>query len=287
MQPYLDKHGSNDPLSDRGSRERDLVAIVGKLVRELHPQRTKSYAIALSSRLEQDLGIDSLARTELILRVERAFRLRLPIDVLGQVETVADLLDALEQAPASKGVAHDELLTTLSLPVVPAAVEARTLVDVLEWHVAHHPDRLHLTVLEDDGTKSALTYSQLAETRGASPPALSRVTSCPATASRSCCRRASTFSQCFFGVLYAGAAPVPIYPPMRLAQIRGPFAATGRHSAQRRRTHPRHHARRAGARRAVAGAGGKSGVRRKRGDAGGPTRATSRCLLRRMKARPR
>ncbi|WP_312029706.1 acyl carrier protein [Methylocystis sp. H62] len=94
MQPYLDKHGSNDPLSDRGSRERDLIAIVGKLVRELHPQRTKSYAIALSSRLEQDLGIDSLARTELILRVEHAFRLRLPIGLVGQVETVADLLEA-------------------------------------------------------------------------------------------------------------------------------------------------------------------------------------------------
>ena len=220
MQPYLDKHGSNDPLSDRGSRERDLVAIVGKLVRELHPQRTKSYAIALSSRLEQDLGIDSLARTELILRVERAFRLRLPIDVLGQVETVADLLEALEQAPASKGVAHDELLTTLSLPVVPAAVEARTLVEVLNWHVTHHPDRLHLTLLQDDATiVGTLTYSQLAAKARRVAAGLIARDILPGDRVALMLPTSIEFFVAFFGILFAGAVPVPIYPPMRLAQL--------------------------------------------------------------------
>ena len=39
-----------------------------------------------------------------------------------------------------------------ALPPVPAATEARTLVEVLEWHVARHADRTHLTVLQDETT---------------------------------------------------------------------------------------------------------------------------------------
>ena len=219
MQPYSDEHGSKDLPPSRGSHERDLIAIVGKLVRELHPRR-KSYDIALSSRLERDLGIDSLARTELILRVERAFRLRLPIDVLGQAETVGDLFEALEQAPASKELAHEESLATPSLPVVPAAVEARTLIEVLDWHVKHHPDRLHLTFLQDDATiVGALTYSQLAAKARRVAAGLIAQDILPGDRVALMLPTSLEFFVTFFGILYAGAVPVPIYPPMRLAQL--------------------------------------------------------------------
>ncbi|TJV72611.1 MAG: fatty acyl-AMP ligase, partial [Mesorhizobium sp.] len=51
-----------------------------------------------------------------------------------------------------------------ALPPVPAATEAKTLVEVLDWHVAQHPDRLHLTVLQDDTTAlGAMTYAELAQ----------------------------------------------------------------------------------------------------------------------------
>ena len=49
----------------------------------------------MTSRLEQDLGIDSLARIELSLRIERAFRRRLPPSTVGAAETLGDLLNAL------------------------------------------------------------------------------------------------------------------------------------------------------------------------------------------------
>jgi acyl carrier protein len=55
-------------------RERNLITIVGELARELHPQHVRPDTISLSSRLERDLGIDSLGRTELVLRLERIFR---------------------------------------------------------------------------------------------------------------------------------------------------------------------------------------------------------------------
>ena len=78
-----------DPARQRdvGSPERELLALVSELVRELHPQRTRFIDVTPASRLDRDLGIDSLGRTELILRIERAFRVRLPIAVMGEADT--------------------------------------------------------------------------------------------------------------------------------------------------------------------------------------------------------
>src|SRR6516165_5787712 len=87
--------------ADRAARERDLLAVVGGLARELHPQHGRIDEISLSSRLEKDLGIDSLGRTELVLRLERAFGARLPINLVAEADTVGDLLRALEQASRS------------------------------------------------------------------------------------------------------------------------------------------------------------------------------------------
>jgi 1-acyl-sn-glycerol-3-phosphate acyltransferase len=219
MRPRPDEHDSNDPSSDRDASERDLVAIVEKLVRELHPQRI-SYDISLSSRLERDLGIDSLARTELILRVERAFRLRLPIDAIGRADTVGELLEAIERAPAGKRLWHEESLATQALPVVPAATEARTLVEVLEWHVVQHPDRLHLTFLQDDAAiVGALTYKQLATKAQRVAAGLIARDIVPGDRVALMLPTSLEFFVAFFGILYAGAVPVPIYPPMRLAQL--------------------------------------------------------------------
>ena len=50
-----------------------------------------------------------------------------------------------------------------ALPTVPAASEATTLIEVLEWHAARHSNRLHLTVLQDEVTVlGTLTYGELA-----------------------------------------------------------------------------------------------------------------------------
>src|SRR5450759_3776475 len=90
--------GSDSPTGVRELRERDLITVVTALVRELHPQRSRFIDVLPSSRIEHDLGIDSLGRTELILRIERAFRVRLPAQTIGEAETVHDLVRALEQA---------------------------------------------------------------------------------------------------------------------------------------------------------------------------------------------
>ena len=220
MSERLDEAESPAALAEQALRERDVIALVAALVRELHPQRIRFIDVRLASRIERDLGIDSLARTELILRIERAFRVRLPAQTIGEAETVHDLVRALEQAGPALRRAALETPSGPALPTVPAASEARTLIEVLEWHAARHPDRLHLTVLQDEATVlGSLTYAELAARARAVARGLIARDVAPGDRVALMLPTSIDYFIAFFGILYAGAVPVPIYPPMRLSQI--------------------------------------------------------------------
>src|SRR3974377_818536 len=199
--------------------ERDLIAVVAELVRELHPPRFRLIEIGPSSRIERDLGIDSLGRTELILRIERAFRVRLPAQSFSEAETVHDLMRALEQARPAQGRLAVEVQTA-AIASVPPAREARTLIEVLEWHAAQHQNRLHLTVLQDETTVlGTLTYAQLASRARSVARGLIERDIAPGDRVALMLPTSIDFFAAFFGILYANAVPVPIYPPLRLSQL--------------------------------------------------------------------
>jgi 1-acyl-sn-glycerol-3-phosphate acyltransferase len=192
-----------------------LIAVISGFLSDLHPGRAATLRVSPSSRLERDLGIDSLARTELALRIERSFRVRLPGTAIGEVETVRDLLRLLGQACPAVDIGPEAIAKPV-LPGVSAALEARTLVEALEWHTAYHPDRLHLTVLADDtATLATMTYRELAE--AARDAAQGMIDRDIASGDRVALMLPTglDFFVAFFAILYAGAVPVPIYPPMR------------------------------------------------------------------------
>jgi acyl carrier protein len=202
-------------------REPALTAIVDGLARELHPQHSRRGNASLSSRLERDLGIDSLGRTELVMRLERAFGIRLPINLVAEAETIGDLLQAVEQAEQSGARIAAAPPPLAPLPsVIAAATEATTLLDVLAWHVDQHPERLHATVLEDE-TKivSTLTYGELDTAARATAAGLIERDILPGDRVALMLPTGNDFFVAFFGILYAGAVPVPIYPPMQRSQI--------------------------------------------------------------------
>jgi acyl carrier protein len=215
-----DQHGIFAPPPNPASRARDLIAMVRSLVAELHPQRVKFVDITLSSRLQQDLGIDSLGRMELILRIERAFQRRLSVNVMGEADTVGDILAVLEQAQTVAVPHAPPIAEQPSLPAVAAAITARTLIDVLDWHLAQHPDRRHLTLLQDDSAALAtLTYRELEEAARLVAAGLIEQDVAPGDRVAIMLPTSIDFFAAFFGILYADAIPVPIYPPMQLSQI--------------------------------------------------------------------
>ena len=202
-----------------GGTSRALIAVITDLVRELHGQGGRALDVSLSSRLDRDLGIDSLGRTELVLRIERVFRLRLPVGVMGEADTVADILSALEQAaPDTRvGVAVEAPIGTQP---VAAASQAQTLVEVLEWHAARNPDRRHVTVLQDESTVLAtMTYGELSMAARAVAAGLIARDIVPGDRVALMLPTGTDFFTAFFGILYTGAVPVPIYPPMQLSQL--------------------------------------------------------------------
>src|SRR5438477_8278700 len=136
---------------DTRSQEHDVIGLVRELVRELAPQRLRRGDVTLASRLDRDLGIDSLARTELILRIERAFRVRLSVTEVAEMESVRDLLGALGNA-APGGItafAPDVAAHAATAPIGQPG-HAKPLTAMLDWHAEHHPDHLHVTVPQDD-----------------------------------------------------------------------------------------------------------------------------------------
>jgi len=208
-------------VSDPAEREREIQGVVERLVRELHAAPVGAIVVTPRSRLDRDLGIDSIGRTELMLRIERLLHLKLPAGVSTEAETVGDLLAAIERAAARAAPVHAVAAPPpRTLPPVTAPDQARTLVEALEWHVARHPDRLHLTLLDDEGSvERTLTYAELAEAARRVAAGLIARDVEPGDRIALMLPTGIDFFAGFFGALYAGAVPVPIYPPTRLSQI--------------------------------------------------------------------
>ena len=217
----LDLNEKNRALSDTPQAQA-LLAVVTDLVRELRGSSSALLNISLSSRLDRDLGIDSLGRTELVMRIERAFRIRLPISVMAEAGTVGDLLTALPKAksePAPSAHAVADLPRADTLAIVPPA-EAKTLIETLEWHVARNPDRPQVTVLQDENDVIAtITYGELAKAARQLASGLIARDVVPGDRVALMLPTGVDFFVAFFGTLYAGAVPVPIYPPMQLSQL--------------------------------------------------------------------
>jgi 1-acyl-sn-glycerol-3-phosphate acyltransferase len=173
--------------------------------------------VSLDDALDRDLGIGSLERVELLSRLEQAFAVRFPDSVLGEAETGHDLVAAVLGGGAA---APEAVIPPTALEAgVPAAAGARTLVEVLRWHAERHPDRVHVVLRRDDGSEETITAGDLwTEARTVAGALLARGVE-PATSVALMLRTERAFFSTFFGILLAGAVPVPIYPPFRADRL--------------------------------------------------------------------
>ena len=127
-----------------------LLELVRELGSELHPARRIS--VTLDSALDRDIGLDSLGRVELILRMERRFGVNLPEGTLVNAETPRDLLKALVFARPSAGADAGMPLPSVARADSTAMPEhARTMVEALDWHLEAHPQRVHITLTGESG----------------------------------------------------------------------------------------------------------------------------------------
>jgi acyl-CoA synthetase (AMP-forming)/AMP-acid ligase II/acyl carrier protein len=259
-----------------------LLELVRRLAAELRRQSGVA-PVSLDSLLDRDLGFDSLARVELLARIEQAFGVSLPEQALVTAETPRDLLRAVQGCTSAAGAgragaaavqgctsvphrdvpmprAHDSRdgggrtasgtavedarerpagaaarqiqPQRISTEVLPAALgEAQAapdttdnLVALLDWHVRAHPGRPHITVNETSLTsgeeqEETLSYAALQEGARNVAAGLRAHDVQPGQAVAIMLPTSLEYFFCFYGILLAGAIPVPIYPPLRASQI--------------------------------------------------------------------
>ena len=197
--------------------EQRILELVKVLAQEINPQR--KVQANLQSSLQRELGFDSLGLSELLLRTEKEFRVRLPEDLITRVETPADLLREIAEAGAAATftTGKTERLPELSSDAVPAS--ANTLTEVLAWHVEHHPDRPHIKLSDGYRETETITYKDLADAAGRVAGGLRKSGLAPQASVGIMLPTSREFFEAFFGALLAGCVPVPLYPPMRLSML--------------------------------------------------------------------
>ncbi len=210
--------GATSP--DQDEIVRTLLQVMQELVSELRPSASRTLALHLDSSLDADLGLDSLARVELISRLEQRFNVILPQRVFAEAESPRDLLRAITSAQGRRKVyPASRLVEPVAAEAENFPQDAATLIEVLQWHLEQHPHRLHIRILGDEGEEDTLTYAQLWQGARKVSAGLQQQGVLPGETVAIMLPTGTDYFFSFFAILLAGAIPVPIYPPVRRSQL--------------------------------------------------------------------
>ncbi|MGE0713260.1 MAG: AMP-binding protein [Planctomycetota bacterium] len=200
------------------SPQRAVLEAVHELVAELHPGRR--VAVHPHSHLERDLGLDSLARVELLARLERELGgLRVSERAAAAAERVEDLVAAVAAARPQDARRPGERVEMPLALVDALPTQAETLVEVLRWHAERAPDRVQIWLIDDDDAVSELSFGALWDLSQQVARGLVEQGIEPGQSVAMMLPTGRDFLAGFFGVLAAGGIPVPIYPPVRPSQV--------------------------------------------------------------------
>ncbi|HET6472573.1 MAG TPA: AMP-binding protein [Pseudomonadales bacterium] len=206
--------------ADDVALEENVLAIVGAVADELHP--FGHVAVSLDASFDRELGFDSLARSELLLRVAEATRVQLPDELLATAERPRDLVDAVRASPQVRAAPLSRTPQTAVTPQAAIAIPATaaTLVDALQFHVSATPQRVHVELYEGSSdVPRAITYAALCDGARRAAAGMQRAGIEPGSAVAIMLPTGAAYLEAFLGALLCGAVAVPIYPPERASQI--------------------------------------------------------------------
>ena len=190
-----------------------------------------------AAHLERELGLGSLERVELMLRLGDACGVRLPDRVVAEADTVQDLINAVLQeeaggnarAAGSLGAGTAIAGTAAGVaPVFSPAIRtdleqqirsARTLTEILRLRGRGEPARAHIHLYEENDQLRTITFGELYERASTVAAELQRRGLEPGQTVSIMLPTCAEFFWTFAGILLAGGIPVPIYPPFRADRI--------------------------------------------------------------------
>jgi fatty-acyl-CoA synthase len=222
--------------------EAEALATVRQLLIELDGSTglEELAARGAAAHLERELGLGSLERVELMLRLGNTCGVRLPDRVVAEADTVKDLIDAiLREEPSGEANGRDSqahaATTTLPVSASPDVQlagrpqtrhdleeqirKAETLTEILRLRGRGEPGRAHIVLYEENGEARTITFGELYERASAVAVELRKRGLEPAQTVAIMLPTCAEFFTTFAGILLAGGIPVPIYPPFRADRI--------------------------------------------------------------------
>ena len=203
------------------------------------------------AHLERELGLGSLERVELMLRLGDACGVPLPDRVVAEADTVQDLVDAILRAetggdggngasalgahgPAAVAAAPNSSATSAvvtsnsasaaSSPTIRPDIDgqihkAETLSEIFRLRGRCEPGRSHIQIYEEYDQLRTITFGELYERASVVAADLRRRGLEPGQTVAIMLPTCAEFFWTFAGILLAGGIPVPIYPPFRADRI--------------------------------------------------------------------
>ena len=174
--------------------------------------------VSMRSSLERDLGLGSLERVELLVRLEASLGLRFPGNAAQDSETPADWVRAALATRPGTPTATRWPIRQPAREAASAPADARTFADVLSARAEQDPARVHIHLLDGDDGQD-ISHGRLLErsTRVATGLVSSGLR--PGETVAIMLPTCEEFFSSFLGVMLAGGVAVPIYPPARPNQI--------------------------------------------------------------------
>src|SRR6202050_2120415 len=192
-----------------------------------------------AAHLERELGLGSLERVELMLRLGDACGVRLPDRVVAEADTVQDLIDAIlrEESGGSGNAnrvgwqepgARNAGMASAPMAAYSAGIRAdleqqirnaETLTEILRLRGRGEPARAHIHLYEENDQLRTITFGELYERASTVAAELQRRGLEPGQTVSIMLPTCAEFFSTFAGILLAGGIPVPIYPPFRADRI--------------------------------------------------------------------
>jgi len=215
------------------------LEILRQLLVELGGERglEELTARGTAAHLERELGLGSLERLELMLRLGDACGVRLPDRVVAEADTVEDLVEAvlreesgaangtgLRSSSSMMGAGTSAVAAPVSSPAIRPDLEqqiraAETLTEILRLRRRGEPARAHIHLYEENDELRTITFGELYERASTVAAALLRRGLEPGQTVSIMLPTCAEFFWTFAGILLAGGIPVPIYPPFRADRI--------------------------------------------------------------------
>lgn len=219
------------PQLDRGMIRERVFGIAVALLAELG-NAYGAESVRGDAHLDRDLGLGSLERVELLLRLGTAFDVHLPDAAVARADTLEDLVSAVAEALREGSPVSSGKLDLTPEPVRAAGPATRasgdlaegipwadTLLDVLRYRARNDAAVPHLLCYDGDTQLEPITFGQLFATASDVARALAERGIAPGDRVALMLPTCREFFFCFAGALLAGAVPVPIYPPFRADRI--------------------------------------------------------------------